>query len=310
MYAFCNYLDQYISTNVWLSDELISTEYAYYCTFDIDDPFRRSNLESLCVKFKKLYNIIFDIFDEYSSMKNENGEYLNYWLNNELKNKHISNISSLDFYQKLINNDSSFDTEQKLKYKIHDIKEEHLKQMDILYELNTIYNNIKITPYNDKRKCIDYSNECEQKFRRAIESCSTVNNDKYCTALNSFKKKYEEFNGDETFSGCKKEYLSTLPSLGNENKPNVIVNLPAADKSKVEPHAEEIKDQNLRDQPNIVEERQASPYTIQPSFSSTEENNYDKKISIYSIFGIILSISVFSIITYKVKYITYKNNNI
>ncbi|KMZ88539.1 hypothetical protein PVBG_04748 [Plasmodium vivax Brazil I] len=244
-------------------------------------------------------------------MNNENVEYLNYWLNKELKNKGTLNISAQEFYQKLITNDIFLDRQRKLVNQIHSIEEQHLKKMNILYDLNAIYYNIKNTSYYNKEKCSLHSDQCVQKFREAIKSCSSTNNDKYCNALNSFKKKYEKFNGNNRIGGCNKEYLLTLPPLEEENERSAIVKTPEADEAKAQQlKAEEENKQHLGDQVNLEKKNQVSTNLIQPSLSPTEESNYDNNINMYTIFGIILSISVFSTITYKVKYITYKNKNI
>ncbi|KMZ76755.1 hypothetical protein PVIIG_05863 [Plasmodium vivax India VII] len=279
-----------------------------------------NDLENLCGKFINLYDLIFVPFVEYSTRNNENSEYMNYWLNKELNNKGISNLSAQAFYQKLITNDKFFDKQKGLiKTKMHYIEEEHLKKMNILYDLNTIYNNIKFTPYNDEKKCNSHSAQCFQEFTKAIKSCSPAKNDKYCEALKSFKNKYEKFNGNNRFGGCSKEYLLQLPPLGVENEHNAIVTPPEAGEfeAQLEQEEEEEKQvekeenkQHLEDQKDLAEGRQALIPPILPSFSSTGENNSDNNISIFTIFGIILSISVFSSITYKVKYITYENNYI
>ncbi|KMZ88571.1 hypothetical protein PVBG_04780 [Plasmodium vivax Brazil I] len=292
-----------------------------------------NDLGNICCKFKNLYDLLFVSFGEYASRNNENSEYINYWLNKELKNKQITNMSAQVFYEKLITNDRFFDKQKKLiKNKIHDIEEEHLKKMNILYDLYTIYNKIKITTYDDKQNCKLYSDKIVQKFTEAIESYSTNKKDEFYKALKSFKKKYEDFNGNNNLRGCNKVYLSTLPSLGEENETNAIEKAQEEGESEAlleqeereseaqleqEEEEEEEKEveteenkQHLDAQKDFTEEMHALKLAIQPSLSPTGENNNDNNISTFTIFGIILSISVFSTITYKVKYITYKNNNI
>ncbi|CAG9474667.1 unnamed protein product [Plasmodium vivax] len=298
-YDFCNYLDHYISTEKWLPDVFHNIRYTYYCKINFDDSIRNNDLENLCGKFKYLYELVFAPFDDYTSRNNENGEYLNYWLKKELKNKNILSITAEDFYKKLTTNDSSFDNEQHLKDKMHEINTEDLEKMDILYHLNTIFHNIKMTSYDDEQNCTSHSAQCVQEFTKAIKSCSTTKKDKYCEALNSFKKKYEQFNGHNRFGGCNKEYLSTLPPLGEENEPKAIITGPEADTSKKEPHQEERKDQHIEAQGDLEQQKQESTKLMQPFLSPTRENNNDNNISIFTIFGIILSISVFSTITYK-----------
>ncbi|GAB69749.1 hypothetical protein PCYB_004980 [Plasmodium cynomolgi strain B] len=167
--------------------------------------------------------------------------------------------------------------------------------MNILYDLYTIYHYINIT-YDDEN-CKSYSAKCVEKFKEAINSCSTDNKDNYCEALKLFKRKYEQFIGNNNSRGCNKVYISTLPLIGNEKKHNAKVTETGEVKSVVKTHLEEKKDQNLVSYD--LEEKQNFKNPMQPSLSQTEENNYDNNISIFTIFSIILSISVFSIITYK-----------
>ncbi|SCO65465.1 VIR protein [Plasmodium vivax] len=263
-----------------------------------NDSLRKNDLESLCCKFKYLYDLVFVTFVDHSPRNNENSEYVNYWLNKELKSKNMLSTTAEEFYQKLINNDSSFDREKKLMNKMHYINEEHLKKMDILYELNTIYNNIKSIYDNDKQKCIDYSNECVQKYTEAIIPCSTDKNTKYCDVLKAFKNKYKNIDSTNLFGGCNAEYLLPLASLEEENEHNATVTDAGLVKSEVETRSEEKNEKTLKTQDDL-EVKHELENSMQPSLSPKEENNYDNNISIFTIFGIILSISVFSSITYK-----------
>ncbi|KMZ99275.1 hypothetical protein PVNG_02158 [Plasmodium vivax North Korean] len=278
--------------------------------FIFDGNVRKDTLRSLCSRFINLYYLIFVPFGPYASRYNENGEYMNYWLNKELKNNGTSNISATDFYQELISNNSLFDTNKRLKNKIHKINAEDLEKMNTLYHLNAIFYNIKMTSYGDKTKCSSYSDQCVQKFTDAIKSCSTTKKDKYCEALKSFKIKYEKFSGNNILPGCNKEYILSLPPLREEDELEAIIMEPDAGASKEVSHPEERKDQRIEAQGVLEQQEQESKQQMQPSLSPTEESNNENHISIFTIFGIILSISVFSTITYKVKYITYKNNNI
>ncbi|CAG9474540.1 unnamed protein product [Plasmodium vivax] len=300
-YDFCNYLDHYIIKERSLPNELQSIRYTYGCIFISDDSFRMNDLENLCGKFINLYDLIFVPFVEYSTRNNENSEYMNYWLNKELNNKGISNLSAQAFYQKLITNDKFFDKQEGLiKTKMHYIEEEHLKKMNILYDLYTIYYDIKNTSYNNVEMCNSHSTKCFQKFTEAIQSCSPAKNDKYCEALKSFKNKYEQLNENNKFPWCNKEYILPLPPLGEENDLKAIITGPGADTSKQETLQEEKKDQDFGARNNLEqEEMKESKHPIQQPFSVTGENNNDNNISIFTIFGIILSISVFSTITYK-----------
>ncbi|SCO73002.1 Plasmodium vivax Vir protein/Plasmodium variant antigen protein Cir/Yir/Bir, putative [Plasmodium vivax] len=297
-YDFCNYLDLYITTESSLPSGSYNTANTYNCMFIFHGNVRKDTLRSLCSRFINLYDLIFFPFVSYASKNNENVEYMNYWLNKELKNNGTSNISATEFYQELISNNSLFDTDKRLKNKIHKINADDLEKMNTLYHLNGIFHNIKMTSYYDETKCKSHSTECFQKFTDAIKKCSTDKKDKYCKALKSFKKKYEDYNGDNNLGGCKHEYLLKLPQLGEENENSAIVTASDLGKSESQQLTEKKNEQHFPAQDDLGE-KQASTYPIQTSFSQTGENHNDNNISIFTIFGIILSISVFSTITYK-----------
>ncbi|SCO73010.1 Plasmodium vivax Vir protein/Plasmodium variant antigen protein Cir/Yir/Bir, putative [Plasmodium vivax] len=213
-------------------------------------------------------------------MNKKNGEFLNFWLNKELKTKkNILSITVQEFYQKLIDEDSSFDGEKKLTNQIHDIKGEDLENMNILYDMYDIYNNVKTT--SDEENCKSYYAECVQKFKDAIERYSQDKNDEYYKALKSFKKKYEDYNGDNNLGGCKHEYLLKLPQLGEENENSAIVTASDLGKSESQQLTEKKNEQHFPAQDDLGE-KQASTYPIQTSFSQTGENHNDNNI-IYTI---------------------------
>ncbi|KMZ83231.1 hypothetical protein PVBG_05201 [Plasmodium vivax Brazil I] len=243
------------------------------CESHYNDFEEKDALKDICVRFKCLYSLLFDPNGVNAYSNNENVEFLNYWLNNELKNEMISSISAPNFYQKLIFYDILFDSEKRLRDKIRKIKEEHLKQMDILYDLNTIYNNIKSNLYDDKQKCINYSNECVQKYKEAIKPCSTNKNTKYCNALMVFKIKYENIEGIKLFGEHKSECLLPLPSLGEESVQNAVVMSPGKDRSEVELILVEKKEQRLEAEKDL-EEFTPNGFKLNKNRSKKKQNNY------------------------------------
>ncbi|CAI7724155.1 PIR protein [Plasmodium vivax] len=298
-YIFCNDLDYYIGMEKWISEGYQCRTFKMSCEYNYNDFEEKDALKDLCAKFKCFYSLLFDPDGVKAYSDNENVEYLNYWLNNEFKNKKISSISASNFYQKFIFYDILFDTEKRLRDKIYKIKEEHLKQMDILYDLNTIYNNIKSNLYYDKQKCIDYSKDCVHKYKEAIKPCSINKNTKYCDALMAFKIKYENIESMNLFGGDNTECVLPLPTLVEEKLHRAIVAEPEVATSEAKQLPEESNEQYLGAQDDLEVERQAFYPPVQPPFSPAGENNNDNNNSIFTIFGIILSTSVFSTITYK-----------
>ncbi|KMZ77049.1 hypothetical protein PVIIG_06227 [Plasmodium vivax India VII] len=234
------------------------------CEYNYNDFEEKDALKDLCAKFKCFYSLLFDPDGVKAYSDNENVEYLNYWLNNEFKNKKISSISASNFYQKFIFYDILFDTENRLRDKIYKIKEEHLKQMDILYDLNTIYNNIKSNLYYDKQKCIDYSKDCVHKYKEAIKPCSINKNTKYCDALMAFKIKYENIESMNLFGGDNTECVLPLPTLVEEKLHRAIVAEPevATSEAKQLPEERENNNDNNNSIFTIFDEKKNFGYLI------------------------------------------------
>ncbi|SCA83616.1 VIR protein [Plasmodium vivax] len=184
--------------------------YKGFCEFNFNDFLKGDVLEVLCAKFKYFYDLLFGPSDVNDYMNNENGEYLNFWLNKELTDGNISSISVPDFYSKLKSDHRSFDNQNKLKDKIFVIGKEELEHMNTLYDLYNIYNTIITLQVEDKKKCQDYYSVCVEKYTDSIRNCSNNKYTNFCNALKSFKEKYEKINSD-SMGVCKSKNILPLP---------------------------------------------------------------------------------------------------
>ncbi|SBT52662.1 PIR Superfamily Protein [Plasmodium ovale wallikeri] len=169
--------------------------------------------KDICVKFKYIATQFLNVTESEESILVNGLSFLNFWLNYQLKHIHGSIVSPKDFYDKLKKTDPEFDSEHKLKDKIDDIEENHLKNITLLYNLYEKYNTIQSiinTTEESEKNCIDHIEQCTHLFEKANKNCST-SNIKFCKALESFKGKYEYMFEDITHNNCK--LLKLLPSV-------------------------------------------------------------------------------------------------
>ncbi|KMZ76972.1 hypothetical protein PVIIG_06149 [Plasmodium vivax India VII] len=228
-------MDLYIGMESWLPTISQSTTYKNYCVLHFNSFVEKDVLEDLCAKFKCFYSLLFDPIVENVFRNSENVEYLNFWLNKELKNENISSINAPHFYSKLKSDNSSFDSVNALQGKMLVINQEELKNMKTLYDLYNIYNTLKSLEDENNKTCHEYSTECAKIYTTSMENCSNNNFTKYCNALNSFNEKYEKI--DSVAMGVcnsknilplsnaeiisKEKDLDTEPS-GGEQKPSLV----------------------------------------------------------------------------------------
>ncbi|SBT84402.1 PIR protein [Plasmodium ovale] len=221
MYDFCNDMGTYITNDAWLKTRWENYKYKSYCIFNAAEfSDNKTDYETLCAKFKCLFDLLFDTSSDFS-LYNEPSRYINFWLNYELKN--IKNSITAQRFYDVVKLDTSFDKHKILNGKIQNIQDEHLENMTIFYNLYHKYNTIKsIIQDNtsDHTQCASYSKECAQKYEEAIKKCPRDTSSNFCEALNVFKKKYEKLKEQITINNCKLEVLKPLPS--HESPPAIV----------------------------------------------------------------------------------------
>ncbi|SBS94348.1 PIR Superfamily Protein [Plasmodium ovale curtisi] len=214
-YNICNEMDYYVTNDVMINNKWESAKYKNYCFFNKSEfSDNKTEYETLCAKFKCLFDLLFDESSGFSSMYNEPHVYINFWLNYHLKNINPSSDIVQRFYEAL-KSDPLFDINKKLQGKIQNIPSEYLKNMIIFYELynkyNTIYSIIQ-DEASDYTQCTLYSKECVEKYEEALTRCPKGTTSSFCEALNVFKGKYKKLNELIIIDNCKLEVLKPLPS--------------------------------------------------------------------------------------------------
>ncbi|SBT84211.1 PIR protein, partial [Plasmodium ovale] len=158
--------------------------------------------ENICKEFKFLYKSL-NKYRGDETRKNEtftedDCNFLNYWLNDKLRNndKDIS-ICVKEFYGEMNRQDKNFFSNPKnLENYMHVIDTEILENMKLLYEL--YHNAVKVIniikdptyKYEEHKSCNDYIEECDKKYKEAMDRCLNSNVD-YYNALKIFKDSYQ-----------------------------------------------------------------------------------------------------------------------
>ncbi|SBT43927.1 PIR Superfamily Protein [Plasmodium ovale wallikeri] len=152
--------------------------------------------KNICVKFKFLHNFIISIKKptENKSLNDTDFAFLNYWLNNKLRNTRVNHNFTVEEFR----NDMS-DHEVEFIYNdfdrnIYHIKDEDINNMNLLSELHTNYGEIfpnYSTIMSGNVPCIEYLQKCINTYRKCIIKCPDARTS-FCKALNHFKVEYEK----------------------------------------------------------------------------------------------------------------------
>ncbi|SBS82512.1 PIR Superfamily Protein [Plasmodium ovale curtisi] len=217
-YDFFKDMDKYLKYEKDLEVNYEGDSSIINCAFTLSG-FYGDNVKpaTVCRKFKYLTKLIYT--KRLEDLPNFN-MYLSYWLNAELAKIHDINTCAKFFYRTLQVKDPKFRAEYSSTIKIHDIPENDLITMNVMYTLYKKYNEINEIINNntpDVKKCIQLSSECVQIYKEIENVCSQGKTDA-CIVLNDFESKYKELiSNPTTVSKCGNK---PLPSLkGDEAAP-------------------------------------------------------------------------------------------
>ncbi|SBT55385.1 PIR Superfamily Protein [Plasmodium ovale wallikeri] len=165
-----------------------------------------SSAKDICKDFLYIYNYLNKINEsrkEDKSLTHEDCHFMNYWLNVNIRDKNIdAKICVNDFYDKLKSKDESFfSSPTKLEEHLHVIDTDTLENMELLYKLYdnavkimSIISNEYYINEEEKQKeqdsCSEYTKECDENYKKAMDRCLNSNVDFY-NALKNFKDAYD-----------------------------------------------------------------------------------------------------------------------
>ncbi|SBT83830.1 PIR protein [Plasmodium ovale] len=218
-YDFFKYFEEYIKYENSIQTEWNVPTYKNECVFDkrLYVP-NLNEIEVICAKFKCFHNSLFYSFSSYNK-HNEYAQYLNFWINNQLKDNQAFSTTVDSFYHKVKDISFRFDTQNKLEGKIYDIDDEQFTNMKFLNDLYRNYYNILIITKAriSENNCLEYSTKCVQVYEEAIKKCPE-DSSTFCKALKVFKDTYDGINKKEALKNCKVQELLPLP----EYKPPTV----------------------------------------------------------------------------------------
>ncbi|VUZ99858.1 PIR protein [Plasmodium vivax] len=136
-------------------------------------------------------------------------EYLNYWLNKELKETSTSATDFIRVMDSILNYEFPvYSLYYKFKDKVYNIKEDVFNEMDTLYTLYDNYNKF-LTETENENKCEEYVNTCLSVYTENVNNCYQNKNRHFYKALLQFRDIY---NKKKTSSKkCITQQLQNLP---------------------------------------------------------------------------------------------------
>ncbi|SBT83673.1 PIR protein [Plasmodium ovale] len=184
--------------------------------------FENQSGKEICIKFICMYKFLNEAYrtsSNHSILTHEDFDFLNYWLNVQLKGNDIDASNCISEFDKAIETQIQdfISSKTKLGKRFNVIDPDKLENMELLYELydsaRNILNMMKVKDYsNDEHKtCLYYTNKCDENYRKAMDKCLN-DNDHFYKALKDFKINYiaiEEESQD--LKDCKSSPYFHLP---------------------------------------------------------------------------------------------------
>ncbi|SBT56509.1 PIR Superfamily Protein [Plasmodium ovale wallikeri] len=216
MYKFCRNSPYYEMVVENIKKVEISQEIKTACVSLSNGicPLENSSAKEICEKFFRMYKFLNEVYrksDNNSILTNEDFDFLNYWLNVQLKGKINKASICISEFDKAIETkvQDLISSKSKLGKRFQFIDPGNLENMELLYELydsaRNILNMMRVKDYsNEKHKtCLDYTKKCDENYRKAMHKCLNGNADFY-EALKDFKISYVGIEKEnEDLKNCK-----------------------------------------------------------------------------------------------------------
>ncbi|SBT56354.1 PIR Superfamily Protein [Plasmodium ovale wallikeri] len=221
-YSFFNSFKDYALYDVHIENEFTEHKIKKICN-SFSDSARISKTESannICEKFIYLYKFICSRKSQKQNQSLDSNDiaYLNYWLNNKLRNATIShNITVKDFYESMSLREVEFVGNGTFEKKLYDLEEKHFNNMNLLNYLydnyGVIFKNISTNKKEEKISCLQNAPEFINNYKKCIIQCP-INDTNFCKALKHFKEEYDKtLLGDDSITEkCLDQELLRLPT--------------------------------------------------------------------------------------------------
>ncbi|VUZ95530.1 PIR protein [Plasmodium vivax] len=168
------------------------------------------SIEHICINFRKLLiHLASNVTNEVKANIKYH-EYLNYWLNRELRNLDKDSTFRKEYCKHMEETNSKIDAEGALKNKIYDLNDDEYENMNILHKLYDYYYKI-LSKKDEKNNCSEYAKECINQYELGMKKSFETKNFEFYNALKKFRPLYKNYIYYSNL--CKKEILLTLPIL-------------------------------------------------------------------------------------------------
>ncbi|SBS89324.1 PIR protein [Plasmodium ovale] len=222
IYSFFNHFKDYEQYADHIEKNFGKGKCDHICnTFSLDPKISRTeSANNICEKFICLYNIIGSTKSQKPNQSLDSNDiaYLNYWLNNKLRNATIShNITVKDFYESMSLSEEIFAGNDTFENKLYDLEENHFNNMNLLNYLydnyGVIFKNISSNKKKENISCLQNAQEFIDNYKKCIIQCP-LDDTNFCKALKHFKEKYDEtFFGEHNITEkCIDQKLLRLPT--------------------------------------------------------------------------------------------------
>ncbi|VUZ98063.1 PIR protein [Plasmodium vivax] len=212
-YEFCKDINSY-TRNTHLTDGFpisgyLSTDCVSFITSGklVHD----ENVKKVCEQFYIIYNLLLPSNGAMSaSLNNKDCGFLNYWLNDKIRNTNVNKFYNILKEKVIIRNHLDI-----LNDKIYDIDNKELENIKILLNLYKNYENIYKIRTDPKENynvsCLKIYKECVKDYERAIINCPNTDTN-FCKALDEYRKKYETlYRLENVTAKCKENEYLNLP---------------------------------------------------------------------------------------------------
>ncbi|SBT00029.1 PIR protein [Plasmodium ovale] len=215
-YEFFKYSESHFNNEKFAYVYPLEESYSNNCKFE--HPGWEHYHTDICTNFKKIVSFLNKRKNAASlDANNKYEDYLNFWINFNLRKYENNKIEPSDFYKITNERDPSFFWTN-FSIKISNIEPSIFENMKLLYNLYQEYHKIIDMTYKvhiDIGKCIEYANICLSMYNNIIKRCPSKDTETFCTALSDFEKSY---NSIRTIKPFDSNNLPALPSYKDKTK--------------------------------------------------------------------------------------------
>ncbi|VUZ99748.1 PIR protein [Plasmodium vivax] len=184
-------LDDYLTIALEVNTKYAEDTTSLFCNSITVNNNSKKQIIELCRKFVSFFNKLKSNYqnDSITQPTRKYPEYLNFWLNHQLKIQVISEEDKLVLYKHLQDNYQQLDEDSKLKNKLYNINDNDFKSMNMLYELYKNYNG-PLSDYNDD--CNNFLKKFKVNYDKCLYRCYAEGDSKLCAVMKKFRDLYDE----------------------------------------------------------------------------------------------------------------------